>query len=152
MRLNLCSLLPVIVSTLTSSAVDAQPLNAPESSMFRGALQDSTMQHLVRENFYDPNIVVVCAVLSLQWRSGRIVGSDPFNPGSPDVPLLMYGMLEATSFAVTDFPSEKVQELTLKALEKFENSADFRDTAMSVCSTAMVAPLRYVMQKYNLIR
>ena len=152
MTRNFSLLLSIIITASMSSVVDARLPSALESTMFRSALQDNTMQYLVQENFSDINIVVSCAVLSLQWQSGRILGSSPSNPGGPDVPLLMYGMAEVTLFAANEFPSDEVKRLTKKALEKFEQSEDFRETSMSVCSTLMVAPLRYVMQKNNLLR
>ena len=124
---------------------------ARETLMFREALRDETMRYLARENFSDVRLAAGCAVLSLQWREGRIAESSPSNPGDPGVPLLMHGMAEVTLFALSEYPQDEVDKFVKRALEQFEVSRDFREAVMSGCSELMIAPLRFVMQKYNMI-
>jgi hypothetical protein len=143
-------LLVVIFSFFFLSS-EARSSNATESLMFRDALKDPTMQYLVKENFPIPKVTVACAVLSLQWRAGRIEGSNPSNPGDPGTSLLMHGMAEVTIFALNTIPPDEVKQLMYRALAKFEESEDFRESSMSVCSSLMVPMLRFVMQKNNLI-
>ena len=130
---------------------NAAASEARETFMFREALRDETMRYLAREYFADVRIASGCAVLSLQWRAGRIAESSPADPGDPSVPLLMHGMAEVTLFVLSEYPQDQVDKFVKRALEQFESSSEFREVAMSACSDLMVAPLRFVLQKNNMI-
>jgi hypothetical protein len=138
-----------IIYSISSYARGAEAVSA-ESRMFQEALTDPTMQYLVSESFSNISVAVGCSVLSLQWREGRIEGSEPASAGSPSVPLLMHGMAETSVYVLTNFPSGEVRELTQFALGMFEESQVFRERLMSICSSLMVPVLRYVRQKNNL--
>ena len=130
---------------------EAAASEARETLMFREALRDETMRYLAREYFSDVRIAAGCAVLSLQWRAGRVAESSPSNPGDPGVPLVMHGMAEVTLFVLSEYPQDEVDKFVKRALEQFENSLEFREVAMSACSELIIAPLRFVMQKNNMI-
>jgi hypothetical protein len=145
----------VLFSLFISSSIfstEARSSSSVEELMFRVALEDPTMQYLVKENFSNSNITVACAVLSKQWQLGRVSGSNPSNPGDPMIPFLMHGMAEVTLFAVQSFQLDEVKDLTKRALAKFEYSEKFRSSSMSVCSTLMVPIIRFVMQKNNIVK
>lgn len=124
--------------------------DAPEVLMFREALRDPEMQSLARGSFSDERLAVICAVLSLQWRSGRIAGSSPSNPGDSGIALVMHGMAETTMFVLDYFAQEKVDVLTQRVLRRFEESHEFREATMRLCTDAMIDPLGFVIDRNNL--
>ena len=123
-----------------------------EVMMFREALRDPEMQSLARESFSNERLAVACAVLSLHWRSGRILGSTPSNPGESGVALLMHGMAETALFALDYFPEEQIHGLTQQTLQQFEESQEFREGVSGLCSDAMIEPLGFVMYRNNLFQ